>query len=55
VSWFDEPALYYHADRPVDWSLGDLVVAPQAILWAGEAADALAASPGLGESVHRAL
>jgi hypothetical protein len=55
VSWFDEPALYYYADRPVDWSLGDLVVAPQAILWAGEAADALAASPGLGESVHRAL
>ena len=55
MSWFDEPALYYHADRPVDWSLGDLVVAPHAILRAGEAADALAASPGLGESVHRAL
>jgi len=55
VSWFDESALFYRADRPVDWSLGDLVVAPQAVLWAGEVADALVASPGLGERVRRAL
>jgi hypothetical protein len=55
VSWFDEPARYYHTDRPVDWSLGDLVVAPHAVLWAGEVADALVASPGLGVRVRRAL
>lgn len=55
MSWFDEPALYYGTDRPVDWSLGDLVVAPQAVLLAGEVADALGASPGLGERVRRAL
>ena len=55
MSWFDESALYYRTDRPVDWSLGDLLVAPQAVLWAGEAADALVASPGLGERVRRAL
>jgi len=55
VSWFDEPALYYRADRPVDWSLGDLVVAPQVVLWAGDVADALVASLGLGERVNRAL
>ncbi|MFH0751151.1 MAG: hypothetical protein V2B17_04885 [Chloroflexota bacterium] len=55
MSWFDEPARYYNADRPVDWSLGDLVVAPQAVLWAGEVADALVASPGFGVRVRRAL
>ena len=55
MSWFAESALYYRTDRPVDWSLGDLLVAPQAVLWAGEAADALVASPGLGERVRRAL
>jgi hypothetical protein len=55
VSWFDEPASFYRADRPTDWSLGDLVVAPQAVLWAGEAADALVTAPGLGERVRRAL
>jgi len=55
VSWFDEPAEFYRADRSADWSLGDLVVAPQAVLWAGEAADVLGASPGLGERVRRAL
>ena len=55
MSWFDEPALYYRPDRPIDWSLGDLVVAPQAVLRAGEVADALVASPGLGERVRRAL
>ena len=55
MSWFDEPALYYRTDRPVDWSLGDLVVAPQAVLWSGEVADALVASPGLGEQVRRAM
>ena len=55
MSWFDKPTLYYRTDRPEDWSLGDLVVAPQAVLWAGEVADALVASPGLGEPVRRAL
>lgn len=30
-------------------------MAPQAVLWAGEAADALTASPGFGERVQRAL
>ena len=55
MSWFDEPAIFFRADRPADWSLGDLVVAPQAVLWAGEAADALVTSPGLGERVRRAL
>jgi len=55
MTWFDEPALYYRTDRPVDWSLGDLVVAPEVVLWAGEANDALAASPSLGERVRRPL
>ena len=55
MSWFDEPAIFFRADRPADWSLGDLVVAPQAVLWAGEAADALVTSPGLGERVRRTL
>ena len=55
MSWFDEPASFYRADRPTDWSLGDLVVAPQAVLWAGEAVDALVTAPVLGERVRRAL
>ncbi len=55
MSWFDEPARFYRGDWPADWSLGDLVVAPQAVLWAGEAADALVTAPDLGERVRRAL
>ncbi len=55
MSWFDEPSLYYRADRPLDWSLGDLVVTPHAVLWAGEADDPLATSPRFGERVRRAL
>ena len=55
MSWFDEPASFFCADRPADWSLGDLVVAPQAVLWSGEAPDALVTSPLLGERVRRAL
>ena len=55
MSWFDEPALYYRPDRPLDWSLGDLVVAPQAALWAGEASDALTTAPALGQRTRRAL
>ena len=55
MSWLDDPTGFYREDRPADWSLGDLVVAPQAVLWAGEAADALATPPGFGERVRRTL
>ncbi len=55
MSWYDEAGLYYRDDRPADWALGDLVVAPHAILWEGESPEPLTASPGLGERVRRAL